>query len=247
MTLTVLNTVAEIDVESEYFRDYSEYLCQQLEFVLLDDGLIVKLLQPPNNIVYKHSYLDKHFYKRAQQSNQALLKACNNKQRNIKSILDLTGGWGMDSFILACHGHDVTSIEQNQLVHRISAHSLNCARAIKRSTAAASRITMIHNRSADYLQNHDHADSFDCIYLDPMFPDHKSSAKPTKGLQILQMLTQNQDIKTCFEMALQKAKKRVVVKRPAKASPLSDLLPDLVFREKTIRFDIYLTTTRRLE
>jgi len=247
LTLAVLNTVAEIDVGSEYFRDYSEYLCQQLEFVLLNDGLIVNLSQEPGSIRYKHSYIEPHFFKRAQQSNQALLKSCNNKQRNIKTILDLTAGWGMDSFILACHGQSVTAIEQNQLLHMISLYSLKCARAEKRSMAAANRISMIHSDSLDFLQNRENSAQFDCIYLDPMFPEHKSSAKSTKGLQILQILTQNQDIKTCFEMALQKAKKRVVVKRPAKASPLSDLLPDLVFREKTIRFDIYLTTTRSLE
>ena len=240
MTLAVLNFLVNTAVDSDYFRDYSGNLCQQLEFEILDDGLIVKLIQQPDNIVFKHSYLEHHFFKRAQLSNQALLKACNNKQRNIKSILDLTGGWGMDSFILACHGHELTSIEKNLLVHRISAHSLNCARAIKRSAAAASRITMILNDSADYLLSHEDANSFDCIYLDPMFPDHKSSAKSAKGLQILQKLTQNEDIQICFEIALQKAKKRVVVKRPAKSSTISDLRPDLVYREKTVRFDVYL-------
>ncbi len=73
-----------------------------------------------------------------------------------------------------------------------------------------------------------------------MFPEHKSNAKSAKGLQILQKLTLNQDIETCFELALKKAGKRVVVKRPAKSQPISDLSPDLVYREKTIRFDVYL-------
>jgi len=226
--------------KSEYFRDYSGLLCQQLEFEMLNDGLIVNLQQSPDNIRYKHSYSENHFFKRAQESNQALVKACNNKARNIKTVLDLTGGWGMDSFILACHGQRVTCIEQNQLLHMISAYSLNCARAIKHSATAANRIVMIHGDSADYLQNSGSSGSFDCIYLDPMFPEHKSSAKSAKGLQILQMLTLNQDIEMCFELALQKAGKRVVVKRPAKSPPISDLSPDLVYREKTIRFDVYL-------
>jgi hypothetical protein len=33
----------------------------------------------------------------------------------------------------------------------------------------------------------------------------------------------------------------VVVKRPAKADRLTALKPDIVYREKTIRFDVYLT------
>ena len=231
---------SELTQESKFFRDYSGILCQQLKFEMLNDGLVINLQQPPDNIHYKHSYSEHHFLKRAEQSNQALIKACNNKARNINTVLDLTGGWGMDSFILAYHGHNVTCIEQNQLLHMINAYSLNRARVIKRSAMAASRIAMIHGNSIDFLQNAGEIDSFDCIYLDPMFPEHKSSAKSTKGLQILQKLTQNQDIKACFDLALQKAGKRVVVKRPAKSPPIFDLIPDLVYREKTIRFDVYL-------
>jgi 16S rRNA (guanine1516-N2)-methyltransferase len=232
--------ISELTGESNFFRNYSGVLCQQLNFEMLDDGLIISLQQPPNNIRYKHSFSEHHFFKRAQQSNQALVKACNNKVRNINTILDLTGGWGMDSFILGCHGHNVTCIEQNQLLHMISTYSLNCARRTKRSAMAASRITMLHDDSINFLQNAGKADSFDCIYLDPMFPEHKSSAKSTKGLQILQKLTQNQDIKECFELALDKAAKRVVVKSPAKSASLFENKPDLVYREKTIRFDVYL-------
>ena len=230
----------ETAVESRYFEYYSGILCQQLVFEMLDDGLIINLQQPPDNIRYKHSYSGQQFFKRAQQSNQALIKACNNKARNIKTVLDLTGGWGMDSFILACHGHRVTCIEQNQLVHMISAYSLNCSRLIKRSARAANRITLIHGDSIDYLQSTGGSGNFDCIYLDPMFPEHKSGAKSAKSLQILQKLTLNHNIEMCFDLALQKAGKRVVVKRPAKSPPISDLSPDLVYREKTIRFDVYL-------
>ncbi len=227
--------------ESDFFRNYSGVLCEDLEFEILDDGLIVTLNQPPEMIRYKHSYIDHRFLKRAEQSNQALLKACNSKQRNIKSILDLTGGWGIDSFILASHGHRVTSIEHNQLLHMISAHSLHCARTIKQSSAAANRITMMHGDSIEFLQYSEQSYQYDCIYLDPMFPEHKSSAKSAKALQILQKLTQNRDIQACFELALKKAVNRVVVKSPAKSGALFENKPDLVYREKTVRFDVYLT------
>ncbi len=68
--------------------------------------------------------------------------------------------------------------------------------------------------------------------------------QPGKEMQILQALTDNRDIETCFELALQKARKRVVVKRPARAAPISGTKPDLVYREKTIRFDVYLTAAK---
>jgi len=240
LTPSALNMTVDLDRESGYFQNYSGLLCHDLKFELLSDGLIIRLHQPPDNIRYKHSYNERQLFKRAQQSSQALVKACNNKQRNIKTVLDLTGGWGMDSFILACHGQIVTCIEQNTLVHKISAYSLHCAQAIKHSAMAANRVEMVRGDSVDYLRNHAKSGVYDCIYLDPMFPDHKSSAKPAKSLQILQKLTLNQDIEKCFVLALQMAGKRVVVKRPAKSSPISDLGPALVYREKTIRFDVYL-------
>ena len=240
MTLPTLKMTAELGRESEYFQAYSGILCDDLRFEMLGDGLVIHLEQQPNNIRYKHSYSEHRFFKRAQQSNQALLKACNNKQRSIKTVLDLTGGWGMDGFILACHGQTVTCIEQNTLVHKISAYSLHCARAIKHSAMAANRIEMVHADSVDYLRKHAKSGVYDCIYLDPMFPDHKSSAKPAKSLQILQKLTHNHDIQTCFELALAKASKRVVVKSPAKSVALFEDKPDLVYREKTIRFEVFL-------
>lgn len=92
-----------------------------------------------------------------------------------------------------------------------------------------------------YLQAPETPVDLDCIYLDPMFPSHKSSAKPAKEMQILQRLTDNRGIESVFELALAKAQKRVVVKRPAKAGNLAGIKPDIVYREKTIRFDVYLT------
>jgi len=211
------------------------------DFAIVDDGVIIKWHESPDTLEFRHSYSEAQFLKRVRQPGQALVKSCNNRQHSIKNLLDLTGGWGVDSFILAHHGLSVTMLEQNELVFNISAHSLNCARLISSTSAAANRIELIHTSSVDFLLGNDLAGSFDCIYLDPMFPDHKSTAKPAKDMQILQHLTDNQDIEQCFELALEKAKTRVVVKRPAKSQPISSLAPDLVYKQKTIRFDVYLT------
>ena len=193
-------------------------------------------------IRYSHSFSDqKLFYQRITASNQAILKACSNKQRSIQTVLDLTGGWGIDSFILAQHGKRVTMLEQNTFIHSVVAQSLLNAASISHTRLAAQRIDLVHGNSIDYLQALDKNYIFDCIYLDPMFPEHRSNAKPGKEMQLLQRLTDNIDIEDCFNLALQKAAKRVVVKRPAKASPITALKPDLNYREKTIRFDIYLT------
>lgn len=188
---------------------------------------------------FSHSFINGPYPRRAQQSNQLLLKACQNKQRNIHSILDLTAGWGVDSFVLANHGHQVHMIEQNPLLWAIVARSMTVLQ--DNSPELAARLSSQLSDAAGYLQSIPSEKSYDCIYIDPMFPAHKSSAKPGKELQILQSLTDNSDIEVCFELALHKAVKRVVVKRPAKATNLDGQKPDLVYREKTIRFDVYLS------
>ena len=203
------------------------------------DGVEIRL--PEEQLGFQHSFVTGGLPVRARQSTQALIKACNNKQRNIKKILDLTAGWGIDSFTLAWHGQQVTLLEQNELLYAIVAYSLSRLGTDDQSTAVAARMSIENTEASSYLQSLDANHEYDCIYLDPMFPRHKSGAKPAKEMQILQALTTNVEIDSCFQLALQNARRRVVVKRPARAARLSALKPDLVYREKTIRFDVYLT------
>jgi len=127
------------------------------------------------------------------------------------------------------------------LIHAILAYSLDRLRASEKGETIAPRLALQQANALDFLRQCKSGE-FDCIYLDPMFPIHKSGAKPGKEMQILQALTDNQNIEKCFELALARAGKRVIVKRPAKAGRLTELKPDLVYREKTIRFDVYLNT-----
>jgi len=203
------------------------------------NGVEIRLLEA--QLGFQHSFVSGSLPVRARQSTQALLKACSNKQRNIKTVLDLTAGWGIDSFTLAWHGQQVMLLEQNEVVHAIVAYSLSRLAANHHSAAVAERIVIENINAKSYLRSSAANLEYDCIYLDPMFPRHKSGAKPAKEMQILQALTANVEIDSCFELALQTARRRVVVKRPARAAQLSSLKPDLVYREKTIRFDVYLT------
>ena len=201
----------------------------------------VQIRLPEAQLGFQHSFVSGALPVRARQSTQVLIKACSNKQRNIKKVLDLTAGWGIDSFTLAWHGQQVTLLEQNELVYAIVAYSLSRLATDQPGAAVAERILIEKTNASSYLQSSDANHEYDCIYLDPMFPRHKSGAKPAKEMQILQALTTNVEIDSCFELALQHARRRVVVKRPARAARISTLKPDLMYREKTIRFDVYLT------
>ena len=83
----------------------------------------------------------------------------------------------------------------------------------------------------------------DCIYLDPMFPGHKPCALPFGDLQILQPITDNQDMDGLFELALKQDKNQMIVKRPLHPPAMNEKDPDIVYAEEKMRFDVYFTNT----
>ena len=126
-------------------------------------------------------------------------------------MLDLTAGWGADSLTLAHHGQRVTLIEHDELIYALLAHSLACLASDPSGAEIAQRMSLRHTGASEFLRGLEAADRYDCIYLDPMFPAHKSGARPAKEMQILQALANNQDIEICFRLAREKARRRVVV------------------------------------
>ncbi|MDE5007153.1 class I SAM-dependent methyltransferase, partial [Francisella tularensis subsp. holarctica] len=54
------------------------------------------------------------------------------------------------------------------------------------------RITLINIDSNEYILTTDK--SFDCVYVDPMFPPRKKSAKVKKGMQILHQVGFNDEV-----------------------------------------------------
>ncbi len=210
-------------------------------FAIDADAEGTRLRRDAPRIEFRHSFVAGPIARRARQSNQALLRACRDRKRTIASVLDLTAGWGADALVLANHGYRVDLVERDALLHAVVAHAIECLGADPDGAACAARMRCHHADSRDFLESLAPARRFDCIYLDPMFPPHKSGARPGKEMQLLQQLTANAGLEACFELALQRARNRVVVKRPAKAPALTAREPDIVYREKTIRFDVYLT------
>jgi 16S rRNA (guanine1516-N2)-methyltransferase len=230
-----------------YHKAQARQLVEQLsgystdkDFVLTinDEEIILCSSIHQQKTCYSHSFVNTRLITRARQKNQALLKACNNKKKQLLRVLDLTAGWGRDSFILASHGQHIILVESHPLLAACIEYLLQIA-AKDSGDEIFQRMSIRHRNSYDFLKQQT-LSTADCIYLDPMFPAHKSSARPTKDLQLLQLLTVNQNIPELFELALHQSAARVVVKRPLHAPVLNDRQPDIVYREKTIRFDVYL-------
>jgi len=81
-----------------------------------------------------------------------------------------------------------------------------------------------------------------------MFPERKKSAAVKKEMRILHDLLEEElpakdlhNNEKLVTSALATARERVIVKRPLHAPALNNLTPDLIYKGKSCRFDVYLS------
>ena len=80
----------------------------------------------------------------------------------------------------------------------------------------------------------------DVVYVDPMFPLRKKSAKVKKQMQAFHAIVgTDPDADQLLANALIAAKYRVVVKRPTGAGFLAETKPNYSLEGKSTRYDIY--------
>lgn len=168
---------------------------------------------------------------------QLIAKAIGIKKRDHLTVLDLTAGLGQDAFVLACLGCQVTMVERSKPIAALLADALQ--RLYEATDSAELSLQLAEQDASDYLQQLQYQP--DVIYLDPMYPDTKNTAQPKKEMQILrELIGDDQDAAQLLLLALDKAKYRVVVKRPRHGDRLIEREPDVVYQGKSSRFDVYL-------
>lgn len=173
---------------------------------------------------------------------EALLKAAGVKQGRGQAVLDATAGLGQDAFILASAGCRVTLLERSPILHALLADGLRRGASSENARVAASvaRMTLILGDSAG-LKWSQMAEKPQVVYLDPMFPERRKSAKVKKSMFLLQQLLEDEVPSAgLLHNALQLAERRVVVKRPRQADFLEGRRPSHQLIGKTSRFDVYL-------
>ena len=152
-------------------------------------------------------------------------------------IADATAGWGKDAWLLASRGFTLTLYERNPYLHTLLAAALAAAQENPRTAAIAARLTLNHADAAAALA----PASFAAVYLDPMYPERRKSAKVKKHMQALQQLIGHHgDDATLLARARLAATRRVIVKRPQHAPPLADTAPHYHIDGPNTRYDIYL-------
>jgi len=162
-------------------------------------------------------------------------------------ILDLTAGMGDDSFVLATLGAQVTMIERNPVIHALLKDALAriALSADNELQAILSRIKLKNQDSwiaLTALNETPDSNLPDVIYLDPMFPSRTKSAQVKKEMQFFHdIVGMDNDAEKLLLLALEKAKKRIVVKRPRLAEKLTNKTePAFVITGKSTRYDVYL-------
>jgi len=158
--------------------------------------------------------------------------------KGLRKILDVTAGLGQDAAVLARLGCEVCALERSDWIFPL----LEDAKA-----RAQGRVEWVNNLkfifadAKNFLSSLSTADRPQVIYMDPMFPEKKKTALPRKEMQIFRsMVGEDADAEELLNLALQKATRRVVVKRPIKASALLEGVSHS-FSGSSVRYDMYLT------
>lgn len=171
--------------------------------------------------------------------NQPLPKAIGGETR---TVVDATAGLGHDAVLLACMGYEVKAVERSPILAAMFEDGLRRAREREAmDRAIGDRLHVITGDSIQVLASM--TERPEAVYIDPMFPlKRKKSALSKKSIRLVrEIVGDDPDAGQLVELALRIALRRVVVKRPDYADPLGGT-PDLCFKGKLVRYDVYLIT-----
>ena len=172
---------------------------------------------------------------------QHLPKAVGMKGGQSPTIIDATAGLGRDAFLLAALGSHVTLIERSDIIHELLAAGMDVARqAGGQHQDIMDRMTLIHGDSITLLPHM----QADVVLVDPMHPPRQKSALVKAEMRAIRdIVGGDEDQQLLIETALATATKRVVLKWPAKATPLTGLRPaSHQIIGKSIRYDVFMTS-----
>jgi 16S rRNA (guanine1516-N2)-methyltransferase len=172
---------------------------------------------------------------------QPLAKAMGLTDGKTPAIVDATAGLGRDSFLLASLGAKVMMIERSPRMHALLADGLErAAQEGGELQEIVSRMTLFLGDAKDLLPQLD----VEAVLVDPMHPARKKSALVKLELrQVREIVGEDDNALELMQVALQHAKKRVVLKWPVNAEPIAGVRPfsHQIFG-KTMRYDVFMNS-----
>lgn len=166
------------------------------------------------------------------------------KAKGPLSVIDATAGLGADAYILAALGCQVQMLEKSGLIAALLYDGLR--RGLQEGAgdirAHLGNMALVMADAHAYMVSME--DDPDVITLDPMFPPRKKTARVKKDMALMQQLlppNEDEDIEQLLELACQRAKKRVVLKRPGKMEKHPKQKPDFQVPGRACHFQVFLT------
>lgn len=152
--------------------------------------------------------------------------------RRLPTVFDATAGMGRDALVLAHLGATVVAVER---VPVLAALLWDLARR----AGLAGRLAVQCGDAGEMLAGLLPEERPDVVYLDPMFGE-PGQAQVKKEMQVCRLLAGPPgDLEPLFAVAMQTARERVVVKRPAHDAPIGGQ-PSFQVPAASVRFDVYL-------
>ncbi|MEE2731359.1 MAG: class I SAM-dependent methyltransferase [Pseudomonadota bacterium] len=171
---------------------------------------------------------------------EMIVKAVAGRSKEPLTVIDATAGLGRDSFILAAAGFSVRAIERHPAIACLLWDGMDRASMSPEGASVTERISLQWARAHTVLADLPEPEQPDVIYLDPMFPERSKQALVKKEMRLFRDLVgEDLDGEALLEIALQTARKRVVVKRPRKAESVAGRKPGYQLLGKSSRFDVY--------
>jgi 16S rRNA (guanine1516-N2)-methyltransferase len=172
---------------------------------------------------------------------QPLAKAIGLKKGATPSVIDTTAGFGRDAFVLANLGCQIRLIERNPYIAILLNDALSRAHDNDDIADVISNMRLINQDSVAFLTDLTDDCIPDVIYMDPMYPSREKSALVKKDMRLLHQLAgPDTDSEHLLAIARQRAKNRVVVKRPKSAEFIANQKPSTSIESKNTRYDIYV-------
>jgi 16S rRNA (guanine1516-N2)-methyltransferase len=170
---------------------------------------------------------------------QALPRAAGLAKGQTPKIVDATAGLGRDAFLLASLGAEVTLIERSPQMHALLADGLARAREAGADYAAiVGRMTLLLGDARVLLP----ALSPEVVLVDPMHPPRGNTALVKQEMRLLrEIVGADPDALELMLVALASASRRVVLKWPSRAAPMTGLPPaSHVIEGKSTRHDVFM-------
>jgi 16S rRNA (guanine1516-N2)-methyltransferase len=170
---------------------------------------------------------------------QDLAKAMGLRAGKTPTIVDATAGLGRDSFLLASLGARVILIERSEQMHELLVQGMKrAAREGGHFREIIGRMTLLKGDALDLIPEL----PSEAILIDPMHPERKNSALVKQNLrQVREIVGTDDDAADLVQLAIKHARKRVVLKWPAKADPIEGVKKCThQIIGKTTRYDVFM-------